>query len=83
MVVHLAAIPAPRTATGERTFEMNTLRPTTSSARPPCRRARVVWASSETVLGLPSAGAAAFRRPIDETLSSPGPESSRTPLIPS
>jgi nucleoside-diphosphate-sugar epimerase len=53
-VVHLAAIPAPRIRTVERTFEIN-IRSTYTvfSAATQLGLGRVVWASSETVLGLP------------------------------
>jgi nucleoside-diphosphate-sugar epimerase len=53
-VVHLAAIPAPRIRTVEQTFEINM--PSTYnvfSAAALLGLDRVVWASSETVLGLP------------------------------
>ena len=53
-VVHLAAIPAPRIRTVERTFEINILSTyTVFSAATQLGLGRVVWASSETVLGLP------------------------------
>lgn len=53
-VVHLAAIPAPRIRTVERTFEINILSTyTVFSAACQLGLDRVVWASSETVLGLP------------------------------
>jgi nucleoside-diphosphate-sugar epimerase len=53
-VVHLAAIPAPGIRTVERTFEIN-VRSTYNvfSAATLLGLERVVWASSETVLGLP------------------------------
>jgi nucleoside-diphosphate-sugar epimerase len=53
-VVHLAAIPAPGLYTNEVTFRTNTL--STYNVFEAARRAgvkNVVWASSETVLGLP------------------------------
>jgi nucleoside-diphosphate-sugar epimerase len=53
-VVHLAAIPAPGLFTNEVTFRTNTL--STYNVFEAARRAgvkNVVWASSETVLGLP------------------------------
>jgi nucleoside-diphosphate-sugar epimerase len=53
-LVHLAAIPAPGRATDATTFQNNTL--STYSAFAAARAAgirNVVWASSETVLGLP------------------------------
>jgi nucleoside-diphosphate-sugar epimerase len=53
-VVHLAAIPAPRIRTVERTFEINILSTyNVFSAATLLGLERVVWASSETVLGLP------------------------------
>jgi nucleoside-diphosphate-sugar epimerase len=53
-VVHLAAIPAPRIRTVERTFEINMLSTyNVFSAATLLGLERVVWASSETVLGLP------------------------------
>jgi nucleoside-diphosphate-sugar epimerase len=54
VVVHLAAIPAPRIRTVERTFEINILSTyNVFSAAALLGLERVVWASSETVLGLP------------------------------
>jgi nucleoside-diphosphate-sugar epimerase len=53
-VVHLAAIPAPGIRTVGRTFEINTLSTyNIFSAATHLGLERVVWASSETVLGLP------------------------------
>jgi len=53
-VVHLAAIPAPGIRTVERTFEINMLSTyNVFSAATLLGLDRVVWASSETVLGLP------------------------------
>jgi nucleoside-diphosphate-sugar epimerase len=53
-VVHLAAIPAPRIRTVEQTFEINILSTyNVFSAAALLGLRRVVWASSETVLGLP------------------------------
>jgi nucleoside-diphosphate-sugar epimerase len=53
-VVHLAAIPAPGIRTVERTFEINMLSTyNVFSAATLLGLGRVVWASSETVLGLP------------------------------
>jgi len=53
-VVHLAAIPAPGIRTVERTFEINILSTyNVFSAATLLGLGRVVWASSETVLGLP------------------------------
>jgi nucleoside-diphosphate-sugar epimerase len=56
-VVHLAAIPAPRIRTVEQTFEINILSTyNVFSAAALLGLERVVWASSETVLGLPFGG---------------------------
>ncbi len=53
-VVHLAAIPAPGIRTVEQTFEINMLSTyNVFSAAALLGLERVVWASSETVLGLP------------------------------
>ena len=53
-VVHLAAIPAPGIRTVGATFEINTLSTyNVFSAATQVGLERVVWASSETVLGLP------------------------------
>jgi nucleoside-diphosphate-sugar epimerase len=53
-VVHLAAIPAPRIRSVEKTFEINMLSTyNVFSAAALLGTSRVVWASSETVLGLP------------------------------
>lgn len=53
-LVHLAAIPAPGIRTVERTFETNILTTyNVFSAATLLGLSRVVWASSETVLGLP------------------------------
>ena len=75
-VVHLAAIPAPGDPAGRpRRSATTPSRPTTCS-RPRSTRGveRVVWASSETVLGLPFDEPPAFA-PIDET-HPPRPETS-------
>lgn len=54
VVVHLAAIPAPRIRTVEQTFEINMLSTwNVFSAAALLKLERVVWASSETTLGLP------------------------------
>jgi nucleoside-diphosphate-sugar epimerase len=56
-VIHLAAIPAPGIRTVERTFEINILSTyNVFSAATLLGLERVVWASSETVLGLPFGG---------------------------
>jgi nucleoside-diphosphate-sugar epimerase len=53
-IIHLAAIPAPRIRTVERTFEINVLSTyNVFAAAALLDIRRVVWASSETVLGLP------------------------------
>jgi nucleoside-diphosphate-sugar epimerase len=54
VVIHLAAIPAPRIRTVEQTFEINMLSTyNVFSASTLLGLERVVWASSETVIGLP------------------------------
>jgi nucleoside-diphosphate-sugar epimerase len=54
VVIHLAAIPAPRIRTVEQTFEINMLSTyNVFSAATLLGLERVVWASSETVIGLP------------------------------
>ena len=66
-VVHLAGIPMPGLATDQRTFEVNTV--STYNIFSACARLgikRVVWASSETIFGLPFAVPPQFV-PIDET----------------
>lgn len=53
-VVHLAGIPMPGLATDQRSFEVNTL--STYNVFSACARlgiSRIVWASSETIFGLP------------------------------
>ena len=74
-VVHLAAIPAPEIHPEGETFRNNILSTyNVFSAATQQRVQRVVWASSETVLGLPFDRAPDFA-PIDETIE-PRPESS-------
>ena len=66
-VVHLAGIPAPGLADDTRTFNVNTL--STYNVFSACARlgiTRIVWGSSETILGLPFTTPPAFL-PIDET----------------
>ena len=66
-VVHLAGIPAPGLAVDHRSFEFNTL--SSYNVFSACARLgvkRIVWASSETILGLPFATPPAFA-PLDET----------------
>jgi nucleoside-diphosphate-sugar epimerase len=74
-IVHLAAIPAPELRSPAETFRINTISTyNVFSAAEQHRIPRVVWASSETVLGLPFDTPPAFA-PIDETIE-PRPESS-------
>jgi nucleoside-diphosphate-sugar epimerase len=74
-VVHFAAIPAPEIRPTGETFRINTM--STYNVFAAAERHamhRVVWASSETVLGLPFDTPPAFA-PIDESIE-PRPESS-------
>jgi nucleoside-diphosphate-sugar epimerase len=74
-VVHLAAIPAPGIRPAAETFRINaTSTYNVFAAAEAGRLGRVVWASSETVLGLPFDTPPQFA-PIDETIE-PRPESS-------
>jgi nucleoside-diphosphate-sugar epimerase len=74
-VVHLAAIPAPGIRSEAETFRINTLSTfNVFAAAVGAGVGRVVWASSETVLGLPFDTPPLFA-PIDETIE-PRPESS-------
>jgi nucleoside-diphosphate-sugar epimerase len=74
-VVHLAAIPAPEVRPPAETFRINMLSTYNVFAAAEAHRLRrVVYASSETVLGLPFDEPPAFA-PIDET-HPPRPESS-------
>jgi len=74
-VVHLAAIPAPGIRSESETFRINTLSTYNVFAAAVTTGAhRVVWASSETVLGLPFDTPPLFA-PIDETIER-RPESS-------
>ena len=74
-VVHLAAIPAPDIRSEAETFRINTVSTfNVFSAAVAAGVDRVVWASSETVLGLPFDTPPLFA-PIDETIE-PRPESS-------
>jgi nucleoside-diphosphate-sugar epimerase len=74
-VVHLAAIPAPELRPEGETFRINTLSTyNVFAAAIAHRMRRVVWASSETVLGLPFDEPPAFA-PVDESIE-PRPESS-------
>jgi nucleoside-diphosphate-sugar epimerase len=66
-VVHLAGIPAPGLAADHHIFQTNTQ--STYNVFSACKRlgiTRIVWASSETVLGLPFDTPPAFA-PLDET----------------
>jgi nucleoside-diphosphate-sugar epimerase len=66
-VVHLAAIPAPGLRPDELTFRENTASTyNVFSAAPMLGLRRVVWASSETVLGLPFEREQPSYAPIDE-----------------
>jgi len=74
-VVHFAAIPAPGLRPDNETFRINTLSTwNVFQAAVAAGVGRVVWASSETVLGLPFDRPPDFA-PIDETIT-PRPESS-------
>jgi nucleoside-diphosphate-sugar epimerase len=74
-VVHFAAIPAPRLRPEGETFRNNLISTYNVFAAAAAAGARrVVWASSETVLGLPFDTPPLFA-PIDETIE-PRPESS-------
>jgi nucleoside-diphosphate-sugar epimerase len=74
-VVHLAAIPAPELRPEGETFRINTLSTyNVFAAAAAAGVRRVVWASSETVLGLPFDRPPDFA-PIDESIT-PRPESS-------
>lgn len=75
-VVHLAAIPAPGIFTEETTFRNNMLSTyNVFQAAVTLGMQRVVWASSETVLGLPFDDEKPDYAPIDEN-QTPFPESS-------
>ncbi len=66
-VVHLAAIPAPGMRTVEQTFRINMASTwNVFSAAAQLKQERVVWASSETVLGLPF-GALHARNLLDDS----------------
>ena len=66
-VVHLAAIPAPGLMSDQRTFEINTTSTyNVFSAAILHKLQRVVWASSETTLGLPFDDPLPHYAPIDE-----------------
>ena len=75
VVVHLAAIPAPGIRSEAETFRINSLSTyNVFAAAVAAGVDRVVWASSETVLGLPFDTPPLFA-PIDETIE-PRPETS-------
>ena len=66
-VIHLAAIPAPRLRPDELTFRVNTTSTyNVFSAATALGLGRVVWASSETILGLPFEREQPAYAPIDE-----------------
>lgn len=70
-VVHLAGIPAPGLAPDHRIFAINTV--STYNVFQACHRLkieRIVWASSETLLGLPLDTPPPFA-PLDETVTNP------------
>ena len=74
-LVHLAAIPAPELRPASETFRINMLSTYNVFAAAEAHgMSRVVYASSETILGLPFDEPPAFA-PIDETIP-PRPESS-------
>ena len=75
-MVHLAAIPAPGLRPAPETFRINALSTyNVFAAAEAHRMARVVWASSETILGLPFEPLPPAFAPIDES-HPPRPESS-------
>jgi len=66
-VVHLAAVPAPRVVPEGETFRINMLSTyNVFSAAAHLELQRVVWASSETLIGIPFERAAPSYAPIDE-----------------
>ncbi len=66
-VVHLAAIPAPDLITDQQTFSINTLSTyNVFAAAALHKHQRIVWASSETTLGLPFDDPVPHYAPIDE-----------------
>ena len=75
-VVHLAAVPAPEMRPEQETFRNNVLSTyNVFSAAVDLGLAKVVWASSETVLGLPFESELPDYAPVDEE-QTPYPESS-------
>jgi len=80
-VLHLAGIPSPGLAPDHKIFEVNTL--STYNVLSACQRLgirRIVWASSETLLGLPFAEPPPFV-PLDETVCRPEWSYSVTKLL--
>lgn len=74
-VIHLAAIPAPRVRSETETFRANTMSTyNVFAASVAAGVSRVIWASSETVLGLPFDSPPDWA-PLDET-APPRPETS-------
>lgn len=66
-VAHLAAIPAPGLISDQQTFQINTISTyNVFSAAALLKLQRVVWASSETTLGLPFDDPVPHYAPIDE-----------------
>ena len=66
-VVHLAAIPAPNILTAEETFRINTISTyNVLSAAAQHQVRKVVWASSETLIGIPLLENPPLYAPIDE-----------------
>lgn len=66
-VIHLAAIPAPNIQTEGETFRINTMSTyNVFTAATRLRMDKVVWASSETLIGLPFERGAPRYAPIDE-----------------
>jgi hypothetical protein len=66
-IVHLAAVPAPNVVTDGETFRTNTISTyNVFSAAAQHRVERVVWASSETLIGLPFVREQPRYAPIDE-----------------
>jgi nucleoside-diphosphate-sugar epimerase len=75
-IVHLAAIPAPELRPEGETFRVNMMSTYNVFAAAVAHRVRrVVWASSETVLGLPFDASPPAYAPVDEE-APPRPESS-------
>lgn len=80
-VVHLAAIPAPRIRTVETTFRINVASTyNVFSAATLLGLARVVWASSETVVGLPFSASQASNLLDDAARTGHRPEPDYAPI---